>query len=70
MVDDFTSKNTKSRFDSPAGNELFQCVKGLTIVLGENWILSLLAGESDHGDRGQKLGDFRVEITDVLIGPF
>ena len=67
VMDDFAGKDAESRQASATQCLLSQYLKSLPILIGENWLQPL---NPDPREWSQKLRNLRIEITDVLIGPF
>jgi hypothetical protein len=71
MVDDLTREHLKPQCDSRRQNELLQFLEGLPIFIGNDWFSSVIVnGEGHNGGGRKKIGNFPIEILDVLIGPF
>jgi hypothetical protein len=60
MVDDLSAKNTKAQWDAKLLEVRERLVMFLTVYLGHDGIFAFL----------NERGDFGVEISDVLVGPF
>jgi hypothetical protein len=71
MVHDFASEHPESQLDLLGSDELRQVLPCFSIFISDNRLPFLyIDGHDDNGSGFQKVGDFRIEILDILIGPF
>jgi len=68
MVEDFTGKDAKSRFDSLGFDELLKFLETFAIFVGDDWLLPFHFQSNDR-DWRQEVSNFSIQVLDILLSP-